>query len=258
MNSMGKIAVFDSGLGSLSIILAIRKITKAEIIYFADQKHYPYGTKNKKELQHIIESSIKLLKNNFKPDLIVVGSNTPTVLLPDIFEDKTVIGVYPHIIDAVNQTKTKSIAILGTHGTINSSNLQLYIKNNIPKNLKIIRIDATELIDLVESGKFLTNETFCITKIKKILYDLLVTSNVDVVTLSSTHLPFLHSLLKKIFPQILFLDPAESIAHRIMKQKNFPISQKNSLTIFTSGDVFRLQNNLQKLKIKNKAHLLQI
>jgi len=40
---MVKIAVFDSGLGSLSIIKEIQKITKSEIIYFADQKNYPYG-----------------------------------------------------------------------------------------------------------------------------------------------------------------------------------------------------------------------
>ncbi|MDC1136398.1 glutamate racemase, partial [Nitrosopumilus sp.] len=43
---MAKIVVFDSGLGSLSIIKEIQKITKTDIVYFADQKNYPYGTKS--------------------------------------------------------------------------------------------------------------------------------------------------------------------------------------------------------------------
>ena len=58
---MAKIVVFDSGLGSLSIIHAIQKISKAEIIYFADQKNYPYGHKSHAQLYSIIKKSIKLL-----------------------------------------------------------------------------------------------------------------------------------------------------------------------------------------------------
>ena len=48
---MARIAVFDSGLGSFSVIMAIKKVCKAEIIYFADQKNFPYGKKTKKQLR---------------------------------------------------------------------------------------------------------------------------------------------------------------------------------------------------------------
>ena len=54
---MAKIAVFDSGLGSLSIIKAIQKISKSEIIYFADQKNYPYGKKSQAQLSNIIKNT---------------------------------------------------------------------------------------------------------------------------------------------------------------------------------------------------------
>jgi len=257
MSDMGRIAVFDSGLGSLSIILAIRKAIKADLIYFADQKHYPYGTKNEKKLRQIIESTIDLLQSNFKPDMIVVGSNTPTVLFPDVFKNKTVVGVFPPLCDAIKKTKTKSIAILGTLGTINSINLQKYIQDNVSKHIRVIKIDATELIDLVESGKFLTDQSFCIKKIKKMLCDSFIKNNVDVATLSSTHLPFLYSMLQKIFPQITFLDPADNIVRQIIKQKNIFPSKRNSMKIFTSGDISKLQHNLQKLKIKNRVTQLQ-
>ena len=53
-----KIVVFDSGLGSLSIIKAIQNKTKSEIIYLADKKNYPYGNKTKTQLYKIITNTI--------------------------------------------------------------------------------------------------------------------------------------------------------------------------------------------------------
>ena len=56
------IVVFDSGLGSLSIIKEIQKKFKGELIYFADQKNFPYGLKSKIELENIIKETIILLE----------------------------------------------------------------------------------------------------------------------------------------------------------------------------------------------------
>jgi len=69
-----RIAVFDSGLGSLSIIKALQKISKLEIIYFADQNSYPYGNKSQTQLSKIIQNSIQLLEERFSPDIIVIAS----------------------------------------------------------------------------------------------------------------------------------------------------------------------------------------
>ncbi|MGI0062249.1 MAG: glutamate racemase, partial [Nitrosotalea sp.] len=88
---MVKIAVFDSGLGSLSVIKPIQKRIKAEIIYFADQKNYPYGTKTVSNLDKIIKSTISKLQEKFNPDIIIVGSNTPSLLL-DIEKKDKIIG----------------------------------------------------------------------------------------------------------------------------------------------------------------------
>lgn len=66
---MAKIVVFDSGLGSLSIIKAIQKISKSDIIYFADQHNFPYGKKSQAQLSRIIQNSIKLLGKEFSPDI---------------------------------------------------------------------------------------------------------------------------------------------------------------------------------------------
>jgi glutamate racemase len=251
---MSRIVVFDSGLGSLSIIKAIQRHTKAEIIYFADQKHFPYGKKSKKELEKIIKNTISNLQKKFKPDLIVVGSNTPSLLLVQtIFNDNTVIGVFPPLLEAQQLTKTNSIAILATNTAIQSTALKTFIKKNLMKNVKILKIDSSELVDLVESGKFIHNKNFCIKKIISVLRQNFIRNDVDVVTLSSTHLPFLLSLLQKIFPQVKFLDPADKIANEIIHHKSFFPSTKNTLAIFSSGDIETFQTNLHHIGIKKKV-----
>jgi len=88
---MAKIVIFDSGFGSLSVIRAIQKSTKSEIIYFADQINFPYGKKTKSQLFSIVTQTIDLLKNKFNPEFIVVGSNTPTLLLEKITRTAIVI-----------------------------------------------------------------------------------------------------------------------------------------------------------------------
>ena len=60
---MARIAVFDSGLGSLSIIRAIRSVMKADIVYFADQRNFPYGLKSRAQLDSIITRTIRTPPN---------------------------------------------------------------------------------------------------------------------------------------------------------------------------------------------------
>jgi len=106
-----KITVFDSGFGSLSVIQPIQKTIKSKIIYFADQKNFPYGEKTKFQLLKIINQTICLLKIKFEPDLIIIGSNTPTILLENITSSK-ILGVLPPLKEASKISKTKNIAIL--------------------------------------------------------------------------------------------------------------------------------------------------
>jgi glutamate racemase len=254
---MGKIVVFDSGLGSLSIIQAIRKVAKADLIYFADQKNYPYGKKTSKELRHIIEYTIKSLKKKFDPDVIIVGSNTPTILFPNLFANENILGVLPPLSEAVDKTKTRSIAILGTTIALRSEQLNSYIANNVSKNILVTKIVATELIDLVETGKFITDANLCKKKMLDILLDTVISKHIDVITLSSTHLSFLSIQLQELFPKIKFLDPSMCVAKQIKKNKNFRESKRNSLKIFCSGNIELFQNNLSKLKILNKVQYLK-
>jgi glutamate racemase len=248
---MPKIAVFDSGLGSLSIIKSIQSKVKTEIIYFADQDSFPYGTKSIPELKKIIESTVKKLQERFKPDIIVIGSNTPSLLL-DISARSKIIGVYPPLHQAVKETRTKKIAILSTQSVVMSNKLTNYIKKNVPKKIKTIKINVTPLVGLVESGKFISDKKICEKEINRILKPFLKGS-VDVATLSSTHLPFLLPLLQENFPNVKFLDPADCIADQISKIVKNRESRRKKLQIFASGDIMTFQRKLRKIGITNRV-----
>jgi len=253
---MAKIAVFDSGFGSLSVIKAIQKKVTADIIYFADQKNFPYGTKSVTQLRKIIKSTITMLEKKFKPDLIVIGSNTPSLLLKKLTKKSKIIGVFPPLKEAVKNTKSYTIAILATKSVVESNALKNYIKKHVPKKIKVIKINVSPLVDLVESGKFIRNKTLCKNKIKTIVLKPLLNNHVDVVTLSSTHLPFLLPMLKQVFPNITFLDPANTVANQVSKMLSTKKSKANSIRIFTSGNVGVFQKQLFKLGIKNKVRSL--
>ena len=255
MNIMAKIAVFDSGLGSLSIIREIQKLIKAEIIYFGDQRNFPYGKKSKSELKKIIKNTIKMLNERFAPDMIVVGSNTPTIILN--IEDKDVIGVRPPLKQAEKISKTKNIGIVATQSTINSRELSKFIKDSrLNPSTKIHKINGSELVELVESGKFLKKKLFCKKIIEKNLKNILHKENIDVVTLSSTHLPFLRKKLEKEFPDIKFIDSANIVAEKIQKKFQNKQEKRNRLRIFSSGDIDKFEKNLRKLGIKNRVTFL--
>lgn len=248
---MSRIAVFDSGLGSLSIIKPIQKKIKTEIIYFADQNNFPYGTKSTSELRVIIKSTIRNLEEKFEPDLIVVASNTPSLLL-NLKKRSKILGVYPPLKDAVEETITNSIAILATKSVVESKELQNYIKKQVPKGIRVIKINASPLVELVESGAFLTRKEFCKKKISSAL-KIIRDKKIDVVTLSSTHLPFLLPMLKKAFPDVTFFDPADLVAAKIAMLLKNRKSDIGKLKIFASGNTATFQKKLQKLGIKNKV-----
>jgi len=92
--------------------------------------------------------------------------------------------------------------------------------------------------------------------IKKTLSDVFIKNNIDVVTLSSTHLPLLGSILQTEFPGIIFLDPAVGVANRVKTLTTKKRSKKNSLQIFTSGNTETFQKQLIKIGIKNKVNSL--
>ena len=113
--------------------------------------------------------------------------------------------------------------------------LTKYIQeNNFSNSFKFIKINGSELVDLVESGKFLTNKKYCKKIIKKILYNVILKNSIDTMTLSSTHLTIFKTIIRKEFPNVQFIDPGCIVAKKVLKTIKNNQSKKNSLKIFTT------------------------
>ena len=212
-NDNRPIGIFDSGLGGLTVLKALKDLFPNEsFIYFGDTAHLPYGTKSQ---QIIIEYSNQICDflNQQNVKLIVVACNTASALAVEFLEKIMVVPIV-NVIDpcvkyAVNKTKNKSIGVLGTKATINS---QAYEKklNNLKNNLKIITQDCSLFVPLIEEG--LVNH-----KITQDISKLYLNKNnfksIDVLILGCTHYPLLINEIKKYFSKdVLILDSAKIVA----------------------------------------------
>ena len=248
-----KIVVFDSGFGSLSVIKEIQKKVKSDIVYFADQKNFPYGKKSKKQLLEIINQTLDKISKKFNPDVIVLASNTPSLLLRDKLP-KGIINVLPPLGKISASKQSHNIAILATESVVKSSEIDEYVKETIKsRKHRIVKINSSSLVNLVETGKFIDKPEYCSAIIQKILKKKFQQHKIDVATLSSTHLPFLLPFLKDAFPNVRFLDPAMIVAQKISRRNITSKNLKNRLQIFTTGDTKKFQSKLKKIGIRNKV-----
>ncbi|MFL6323744.1 MAG: glutamate racemase [Nitrososphaeraceae archaeon] len=235
------ICVFDSGLGSLSIIRELRReIPHENLLYFADKSHFPYGTKQREELHEIITNTINYLEK-YKPKLIIIASTTPSInVLDEIKKNASIslIGVRPPLKEACRLTKKKHIGIMATQASISSKALAEQIKKEVPQDILVTKINASPVIELVENGTYITNERRTFDVISNMIGDEL-DEKVDVITLSSTHLPFVKRYLSSLLPTVKFVDPAKIVSRDVKKfllsNKKLRKSGVGRLEVFVSG-----------------------
>ena len=221
---MATIAVFDSGLGSLGVVRALRRISRCDIIYYADTASHPYGTKPVAELRRIISDTVRGLRERFAPDLVVVGSNTPTLLL-DSMEDQATMGVWPPLREAARIGR--SATVLATRSVVESGAVRRYAAS-LGLDLHIREVDASVLVGLAETGAFLDDPEECRGMIRDMLRDVRGTC-----VLSSTHLPFLRGIMESVRPDMVFLDPADTVAGRAVSAAG--AGGGGTLRVYTSG-----------------------
>jgi glutamate racemase len=213
------VAVFDSGIGSLSIIQELKKeIPHENLLYFADKAHFPYGNKSATQLRDIILNTVNYLER-YKPKLTVIASNTPSIAILDQIRrmvNVPLIGIRPPLKEACRLTKKKHIGIMATKLTINSKELENQIKREVPQKILVTKFNASPIIELIEKGIHISNERKTFDTINQVIGSE-VDKEIDVITLSSTHLPFVKSYLNSLLPTIKFVDSAKAVAKEVRK-----------------------------------------
>jgi glutamate racemase len=214
------IAVFDSGVGSFSIIRELKKqIPQEDLLYFADRLHFPYGNKSHHELYEIILSSIKFLEN-YKPKLVIVASMTPSIqVLEQVRKNVNcrMIGVMPPIRLAARLSKRKHIGIMATQRTIFSQELDALLRKEVAEDVRITKFNASPIIELIENGVYILDERKTFDAISHILMDKLEKKHIDVMILCSTHLPLVSNYFNSLFPLVKFVDPCHAVAKEVKK-----------------------------------------
>lgn len=207
------IGLFDSGIGGTSIWKEIHSLLPNEdTIYLADSKNAPYGQKSKDE---IIALSIKntefLLEQGCK--LIVVACNTATTnAIKELREkyDVPFIGIEPAIKPAAVHTKTQTIGVLATKGTLTSELFHKTVSNL--KDINVIEQVGYNLVTLIEEGKLESDE---VRELLKAYLQPMIDANIDYLVLGCSHYPYLVPQIKKILPEgVKIIDSGEAVARQ--------------------------------------------
>ncbi|NQX82549.1 MAG: glutamate racemase [Flavobacteriaceae bacterium] len=240
MKNENSIGIFDSGIGGISVWQELNKLLPNEnYIYIADKLNAPYGDKS---FEFILERATSITKYLISKGvkIIVIACNTATTNVIDILRSKfkvDFIGVEPAIKPAIELSLTKSIAVLATKSTLQSS---LYNKTSTAykKQTLVHTIEGNGLVKLIEANKINSPE----------MYDLLFSYinnldklNVDNLVLGCTHYTFLKPIIRQILgDKINIIDSGKAIANRtksiLIKNKTISQNKISPTHIFITND----------------------
>lgn len=250
------IGVFDSGVGGLTILSALRKKLPYEnYVYFGDTAHCPYGTRSDSE---IIELSIRashfLIEQGAK--LIVAACNTASLAALNILRatfSVPFVGVVPAVKSAARATKKGRIGIAATNHTAKATYLGRLI-DEFAKGIQVYTIGCSDLVTLVEQGEF---DGPVVERAVRYALQLLLAEDVDVIVLGCTHFPALRPIIEHVAGhQVQVIDSGLAVAGHARslldaKALAHPVGPDHiaygELEIFCSGDPSTLSKVASKL-----------
>lgn len=251
---MAKIGIFDSGAGGLSVFREIRKVLPDEdYIYYSDSANCPYG---EKPMEFIIDRCRKITDMLISEgaEIIVVACNTATAAaIRTLREEYSIkfIGMEPAIKPAAQFTKTGTVGVLATAGTLKSEKY-LKHKEKYASDIRIIEHVGDGFVELVEKGIISGPEAESI--VRKSLEPLL-DAGADTIVLGCTHYPFLSDVIIGLAgPEIRLIDPAPAIAKHlieVMDEEGITYgsadSKSSHIDLCTSGDPDILEKIFRQL-----------
>ncbi len=234
------IGIFDSGVGGTSIFKEIHQLLPNEsLIYLADSKNAPYGTKSKEEIISLSVKNTELLIK-MKCKLIVVACNTATTNAISHLRANyqlPFIGIEPAIKPAALQSQSKSIGILATKGTL-SSELFHKTTNLYSQNITVVEQTGTGIVELIENGALHSPE---LKSLLKSYMQPMIDAQIDYLVLGCTHYPYLIPILKTILPEnVTIIDSGLAVARQTKAVLNLhdlekTISNSPEIIFYTNG-----------------------
>lgn len=258
------IGVFDSGVGGLSVLNAIRQeLPFQPVIYLADQAHVPYGSRSLEEVRTFSEAITRYLLSQ-GASLIVVACNTASAAalhsLRQAFPRVPFVGMEPAVKPAAEHTQSGVVGVLATPATFQGA-LYASVVERFAQNVRLLQDTCPGLVAQIEVGCLDGPETRRI--LESALHPMLQ-QNIDTVVLGCTHYPFVIPLIKDIVgPNVRVIDPAPAVARQVGRllpandvvrlQEVKAAQAKGALRFQTTGDLSQFQSMLLKLCIESGA-----
>ena len=210
------IGVFDSGIGGLSVLPALRaQLPSAQLSYIADSRHTPWGDRPAAWVaERCTQLSAALLAGG--ADLVVVACNTATTQaiagLRARWPSQHFVGIEPGIKPAVASSRNARVALLATPGTLRSQRLQHLVQAHA-QGVTLLRLPCPGLAEAIEAAW--QDERDLLARLDEIATRLRA-AEVDTVVLGCTHYPLAAAALQqRLAPGTLLVDVAQAVARRV-------------------------------------------
>lgn len=219
MDKHSHIAVFDSGVGGVSVLRELRKLMPGErFYYFGDSANAPYGKKTTEQVRELTMAAGKKLLEDLGCKALVVACNTATAAaitdLREKYPDRIVVGIEPALKLACDRHPGGTIGIMATDVTLREQKLAALMER-VKRDCTVHRVQAPGVVELVEAGKADTEEAVAL--MKQILGP--YAGDLDALVLGCTHYPFMKKAMGYVLGDAVeLLDGGEGTARETRRR----------------------------------------
>ncbi len=192
------IAVFDSGVGGISVLRHLRRELPGErFLYFGDSANAPYGSRPTQEVKQLTLAAVEMFTSSCPIKALVIACNTATAAaVKDVraaYPDLIVIGIEPALKVAADHFPGGRIGVMATEVTLREEKFDLLL-HRFDENCTITKIPAPGLVQLIEAGKVDHPET------DALLHQILDphVGKLDALVLGCTHYPFASKAISRV------------------------------------------------------------
>jgi glutamate racemase len=246
------IGVFDSGVGGLSVVRALRQqLPDQALAYVADQAHVPYGPRSLEEVRAFSEEITRFLLSQGAA-LVVVACNTASAAalhpLRARFPEIPFVGMEPAVKPAVEQTHSGVVGVLATPATFQGA-LYASVVERFAQGVTVLQDICPGLVKEIEAGRVQGTEARRI--LEKALRPMLA-QGLDTVVLGCTHYPFVIPLIQEIIGAgVRVIDPAAAVARqtaRLLGERGLAGGERTQPDRFwTTGDAREFAEQIETL-----------
>jgi glutamate racemase len=216
---MGAIGIFDSGVGGLSVLRAVRAtLPHADLLYVADTAHVPYGPRPLEEVRRYAFGIAEFLCTQGAVVVVVACNTASAAALHELraaFPQVPFVGMEPAVKPAAEQSLTGVVAVLATPATFQGA-LFASVVERFAQGVEVIPQVCPGLVEQIEAGELDTPRTEALLRS---WVEPLLARNIDALVLGCTHYPFVRPLLERICgPRVRVIDPSEAVARQVARQ----------------------------------------